>query len=130
MLRRDFLRLSTGALAATLGSLSGCTMVPEPSPTLADAATLGTFADDTTIREIGRAYLEEQPREARPVRLVRALLEDERGDLMDQGDPEALQRFLLEKVRADFDADRTVVVEGWVLARTEARQAALFSLTP
>ncbi len=34
-----------------------------------------------------------------------------------------------EKVQADFDNGETVVVRGWVLSRTEARQCALFSLT-
>jgi hypothetical protein len=129
MLRRAFLRLSTGALTATFWSLAGCTQVPEPSPALSDPATLGAFADDSTLRDMGRAYLDRVPREARTSRLVRALLEDGHGGLMDQDDPEALRRFLLDRVRADFDANRTVVADGWVLARTEARQAALFSLT-
>lgn len=34
------------------------------------------------------------------------------------------------QIRDDFAAGRTVVVDGWVLSVTEARQAALFSLTP
>lgn len=33
-------------------------------------------------------------------------------------------------VRGDFAEGRTVVVRGWVLAATEARQCALFSLRP
>lgn len=35
-----------------------------------------------------------------------------------------------DRVRDDFAIGRTVVVDGWVLSLTEARQAALFSLTP
>jgi hypothetical protein len=35
-----------------------------------------------------------------------------------------------DQIRDDFAAGRTVVVDGWVLSVTEARQAALFSLTP
>jgi len=31
-------------------------------------------------------------------------------------------------VRRDFETGRTVLVNGWVLAATEARQCALFSL--
>ena len=34
-----------------------------------------------------------------------------------------------EFVQADFENGETVVVRGWVLSRTEARQCALFSLT-
>jgi hypothetical protein len=35
-----------------------------------------------------------------------------------------------DQIRDDFTAGRTVVVDGWVLSVTEARQAALFSLAP
>jgi hypothetical protein len=35
-----------------------------------------------------------------------------------------------DQIRDDFSAGRTVVIDGWVLSVTEARQAALFSLTP
>jgi hypothetical protein len=34
------------------------------------------------------------------------------------------------QIQADFAADRTVMLDGWVLSVTEARQCALFSLTP
>jgi len=33
-----------------------------------------------------------------------------------------------ERVRADFAAGRVVVVRGWILSVTEARECALFSL--
>ena len=33
------------------------------------------------------------------------------------------------QIREDFESGRTVLVDGWVLSVTEARQAALFSLT-
>jgi hypothetical protein len=33
-------------------------------------------------------------------------------------------------VHDDFDAGRTVVLLGWILSATEARQCALFSLLP
>lgn len=129
MLRRDFLRSSAGALAATLAPLSGCDTTSDPNLTLAEPTTLGAVADDATIGGIGRAYLASAPQESSRARLVRALLEDEPGDRASQEDPEALTNFLRAKIRADFQADRTVIVDGWVLAVTEARQAALFSLT-
>jgi hypothetical protein len=34
------------------------------------------------------------------------------------------------QVQEDFATGRTVIVNGWVLSATEARQCALFSLTP
>jgi hypothetical protein len=35
-----------------------------------------------------------------------------------------------EQARADFEEGRTVVVNGWILSVTEARQCAIFSLLP
>ena len=40
------------------------------------------------------------------------------------------RRPVADLVRDDFAHGRTVVVDGWILARTEARQCALFSLLP
>jgi hypothetical protein len=37
---------------------------------------------------------------------------------------------LQQQVRADFAEGRTVVVDGWILSVTEARQCAIFSLIP
>ena len=42
--------------------------------------------------------------------------------------PWARHRSIAQQVRDDFAAGRTVVVDGWVLSATEARQCALFSL--
>jgi hypothetical protein len=39
-----------------------------------------------------------------------------------------LQKSIDDTVHEDFASGRTVVVDGWVLAVTEARQCALFSL--
>jgi hypothetical protein len=48
---------------------------------------------------------------------------DELGDRPDEGSLEALS----SRVRADFAAGDVVTVDGWVLARTEARAAAALS---
>ena len=41
----------------------------------------------------------------------------------------ALQEKMQQKVRADFENGETLVIQGWVLSQTEARQCALYSLT-
>ena len=40
-----------------------------------------------------------------------------------------LKELLQQKVHSDFEGGNTVIVSGWVLSVTEARQCALFSLT-
>ena len=63
------------------------------------------------VREIGTRYRAATPRENTADALRTALSNSSR-----------------EKIRDDFEAGRTIVVDGWVLSITEARQAALFSL--
>jgi len=43
-------------------------------------------------------------------------------------DETAIHQYLDQKVKQDFETGNTVLVKGWVLSVTEARQCALFSL--
>ena len=67
------------------------------------------------VREIGSEYCRLVPTE-KDWRALRAAILARRGPS------------IAARVRRDFDAGRTVLVNGWVLAATEARQCALFSL--
>ncbi len=40
----------------------------------------------------------------------------------------AVEHFLAQKVRTDFQEGRTIMLDGWLLSITEARQCALMSL--
>ncbi|MFO7588644.1 MAG: hypothetical protein R6X22_11290 [Gemmatimonadota bacterium] len=124
--RRHFLGLSAGIAVAGLVPLTGCGAAPDGDETLGRPETLSRLADDATLRSIGRSYRTETPTES-DAESLRALLLD--------GSPESadwsgLERRLRERIRADFDSDRTVLVDGWLLSVTEARQAAFFSLRP
>jgi hypothetical protein len=44
-------------------------------------------------------------------------------------DSNLVNSVLEKKVRQDFQENKTVVVDGWILSVTEARQCALFSLS-
>ena len=74
--------------------------------------------------------MEQVPGENSPERLIDQLMISSTGDAIQAtADSLSLQKMMAEKVQADFDKGETVVVRGWVLSRTEARQCALFSLT-
>ena len=117
---------------------------------LASATAIGAFASGCAP---GAGYDAESL--ARPELLdvlgperVRMIGERYRATTRDEGGVHALRAAILESrpfaarflgaaapsvtelVRADFAHGRTVVVDGWVLAATEARQCALFSLLP
>lgn len=131
MLRRTFCQLTSMAVATTFLPLMGCS---GPDTTLQRKlslpTTLATINDPTTIAELGKAYMEQVPGENNPQSLIDQLLVGANGDIIPEtADSLSLQKMMLEKVQADFDNGETVVVRGWVLSRTEARQCALFSLT-
>ena len=67
---------------------------------------LSALADKSTLRQIGRHYLEQYPAEKDQ---LQALLRN-------------------ANVQNDFVKGNIVVIKGWVLSVTEARQCALLSL--
>ena len=77
-------------------------------------AALGT----DTVREIGCAYRDQVPAESTADSLDAALW----------GERRVARPCIEDRVRADFVEGRLVVVRGWILSVTEARQCALFSL--
>lgn len=67
------------------------------------------------VREIGTRYRAATPRENSTDSLRAALARSPGGSIDEQ-------------IHNDFEAGRTVLVDGWLLSITEARRAALFSL--
>ena len=61
-------------------------------------------------------------------KLVHLLLTDEQGASNLDADSALLKSFIERKIEKDFQNNNTLVVHGWVLAVSEARQCALFSL--
>jgi hypothetical protein len=82
-------------------------------------------AQHDSMIAVGRAYLDQAPGEATPLRLRHLL------DLADGVSALALPATEKERLSArqseDFRTGRTVLVKGWVLSRTEARLYALAS---
>ncbi len=102
----------------------GCDYLGEVDydPALAVPQTLLTIWDQDTASDIGRKYLSQFPEENNKRKLVRLL-----GENLTSGNNDA-STALSELIAKDFQEDRMVTIDGWVLARTEARQCALFSL--
>jgi hypothetical protein len=114
--RRDVLRIGAAILAARLP------FVPDagsPTPRAPDVLC-GLFRDPRPARAIGIAYLARDP-QARAEALALA------GSLRSHslGSRRAGLRFLRERIEQDQRADRLAVVDGWLLAKTEAEACAL-----
>ena len=114
MIRRVFLRgLSTLALASVAAGLPGLGAL-RPAPVDLRRRLATWFTDPSEARRLGQIYLTDHPTELGG---VRRLVES----LGPQAHADSVERRLRALVDADFSARETVMVDGWLLARTEAR---------
>lgn len=95
---------------------------PKPAP---DLAPVARSADHAALRRVGRRYLEVEPADSDPPRLARAL-EAAGIDRADTGGPSGLRAAAIR----DYRSGDTVLLDGWLVSRTEARYAALLTLRP
>ena len=121
--RRRFLQMTTVSIVAGLAD-SACGPAGDRSSAARDRPDLVEMLGPERVREIGTRYRTATPGENTADALRAALSNPPR--------PRALFNSSLgsidDQIRDDFEAGRTVVLDGWVLSITEARQAALFSL--
>ena len=90
---------------------------------LTEPELLSYIWDDNTIQEIGKTYRDQYPDE-NSERVLVTLLSS--GDLSDTG---SIAKSLQQQIKEDYKAENIVMLDGWLLSLTEARQCALFSLT-
>ena len=91
----------------------------------------GIFSRPLSAARVGRAYLRARPDEASPERLIAALAAGWPGGAarIERLSHARLRRRLRRTIRTDFAAGRTVTVQGWILAESEARLFGLTTLT-
>ena len=132
MRRRLFLRhlSATGTFFALAPfGLLGRSIAATDRNTATIAARAGEiFQHPDGARTIGRAYLASCSPRPLKRRLV-ADLTTRLGRDLHAVDSETLRRRLARQVRKDMADDRTIVVNGWVLADTEARVCALLAMS-
>jgi len=122
--RRQFLELGgTSALALPLaGSIAWIEPTDEQRP-LARPDMLTRVGDHGLTRRLGRRYRRVFPGENDTATLTEILRRSAAGE-----EGPDLSTKLTARVRRDFAEGRTLNLDGWVLARTEARQCGLFSV--
>jgi hypothetical protein len=117
--RRAFLTI---AAAVGIGEFCGGAVrppVPQPGP---DGGLALVFRQRQSAIAIGRRYLSCYPGDTLPHRLAEAL------SGASTEDAAAARRALLARVRNDFERGDTVLLDGWVLSRSESRACAAFAL--
>ncbi len=120
MKRRKFLLLSLPGLAISLVAVWLYKIKTSVKRDLTPSDLAG-ICDKNTLLKIGNAYRIKTGENNREY-LEELLLDD--SELRDS----ELRIFLNNKVTEDFDKGNTILIEGWLLSVTEARQCALFSL--
>jgi hypothetical protein len=122
--RRRFLQITVLGIVATVAD-SACGRGYDRGAAL-DHPHLLALLGPERVRELGTHYRAATPNESTAGALRLAISNGRTGLRI----PLIKNSSLNDQIRDDFAADRTVVVDGWVLSVTEARQCALFSLTP
>jgi hypothetical protein len=127
MNRSTFLRLSAwGAAGLSIPFIQSCTSKPF-NKALAQPFFLSHIFDAKAMKETGEAYLQQTPAENSTGKLVDALTVN--APITETTTAQVVNTYFDNAGREDFSSGKTVVVSGWILAITEARQCALFSLS-
>lgn len=126
MKRRDFIQLSSFAAAATSLPLLNSCNTPAGEQAMSQPVFLSRLFDEKTIKEAGKTYLQKTPTENDEDKLIQLLADN--NSIAESTDERTIHQYLDEKTKQDFEAGKTVLLKGWVLAVTEARQCALYSL--
>ena len=130
--RRTLLRIFASLIvleaSGPAGKLIGRNF-PASSDSLASSLA-GLFSHKRSAEVVGREYLRRAPAEADVRRLVHLIFpfpEEQHAKLAKAG-PERLRSLILSQQRRDFELNRIVKVQGWMLSQAEARLCALATL--
>ena len=129
MKRRNFIITAAAATSAFAipELLCGCGSAQLPDPAL-NPEILTRFCDKDTIKNIGGAYLSLMPMEKEKDRLKELIMGNYDNSKPADDEKVLIRQWISKKIGDDFRSKRIQIIDGWILAVTEARQCALFSL--
>jgi len=97
--------------------------------TAMESRLIDLFSRPDSAARIGRSYLRATPDEADRGKLLAAILDAEpKLGSPRRRDSRELRRLIAAQCRREFASGRTAQVDGWIIARTEARLCALAAL--
>jgi hypothetical protein len=129
MNRRTFVWLSAAGATSLFIPFTGCnSRYTVTNKAVTQPEFLAHICDAKAIRAIGSTYKQQVPAEKEDRKLAHLILRDTKGHKIPEStENNKLEDLIAQKIQHDFEHGRTVVVNGWVLSQTEARQCALFS---
>ena len=129
MRRRTFVWLSMAGLLAGGLPIAGYFRNKQVKNQLAHPLLLSGIFDEATLRQIGETYRGQNPGEQAEEVLEQKITEQFADTPFEGVHLGQIESLINSAIKADFAENRTVLVNGWVLSQTEARQCALFSMT-
>jgi len=123
MKRRDFLVGRSGvAVISVAGTYFYSIRDIDYDPVIAEPFFLSHIWDNESILDAGKKYLSDASGEKDVQELVKRIVKNNGAN-----GSESIQR-INEQIADDFENHQTVLVDGWILSVTEARQCGLYSL--
>jgi hypothetical protein len=124
MKRRNFIMITSAGIAALAIPTLVYSLREGPIDVIMfQPQSLAKIWDTDTMNTIGLNYMLKVPKENRQRTLVKRISEKAAGEAGN------LITTLEEQIKNDFISGNTIMIDGWILSVTEARQCALFSLT-
>ncbi len=129
MKRRTFIWTSSVATIAILLPFSNCSTEPSFDEIIANPISLAHIYNSENIHKIGSLYMTLVSGETNKHILKNLILKNE-----SEKKPSKLfnkllvQNSIRKKIKNDFIVGSTIIIDGWILSKTEVRQCALFSL--
>ena len=133
MKRRNFIVLSFITAATVSTPFLKCTTTSDAvlDKKLAIPQTLSGLLDENGLKDIGKKYGSMNPDEYSLKTLEQQLKNSNQGNSFSSNTPAKDIYIALQKnIQTDFETNNTIILNGWLLSLTEARQCALFSLMP
>jgi hypothetical protein len=130
MKRRTFILLSGLGISGVGVSLLDLFDVGTSERNLyARPRVLSQLCDSETIKHLGDAYLQLNPPERDKKRLMKKLFGRAINvDTLRDRDIPVIEERLENFIKNDFSNGATVILKGWILSFTEARQCALYTM--
>ena len=120
--RKKFILLATtGAAAIAIPSWYFGYRIPNYDTALTEPGLLSNIWDEETMRVIGSTYRKLYPEENSKRKLIK---------LLSPGDAASSAQIALalqNQIKEDFEKKNIVIIDGWMLSVTEARQCAFYS---
>ena len=123
MKRRSFVKYTSLATITVLVPVTSCNSISRKDNALSLPVNLLSIMSEDEIKELGNSYIQSFPNEAN-VDVLKTLIVQNKNipskKLIDQK--------VKFEIKDDFVKGDTLILNGWVLSITEARQCALYSL--